>query len=335
MRSVSCRRAVVVLAALAMSLAGGPAQADPPFSGTIFIDPNIITSADRSTFQSAVYTGQGLRTMFDRRVDDFVEYDAFLFDATFDDGLTVEIQVNPEFGNSGAAQAEADKYGEVIGRLPTALRVDVQTVWIHQGTEPFGGGNNNLLIHTGQAALYEADGILEETFVHEAAHTSLDAAHAEAAGWLDAQSADGEFISTYARDNPLREDIAESFLPYLAVRYRADRIPQSLADTINATIPNRIAYFAAQEFDLYPIPRAADFNQDGAVDGGDLSRWQGDFGASAGSDADRDGDSDGVDFLIWQQQLEAAAAAVPEPAAIIAAGAACCFWAFKRRLCRS
>ena len=154
----------------------------------------------------------------------------------------------------------------VIGRLPTVLRADVQTVWIHQGTEPFGGGNNNLLIHTGQADLYAADGILEETFVHEASHTSLDATHAAAPGWLAAQTADGEFISTYAHDYPNGEDIAESFLPYLAVRYRSDRISQSLFDTISQTIPNRIDYFDDQSFDMYPIVirLAGDYNDNGS-----------------------------------------------------------------------
>jgi hypothetical protein len=104
----------------------------------------------------------------------------------------------------------------VIGKLPTALRAEVQTVWIHRGTQPFGGGNNNVLIHTGQADLYFADGILEETLVHEASHTSLDTPHASAAGWLAAQAADAEFISTYARDNADREDFAESFLALLS-----------------------------------------------------------------------------------------------------------------------
>jgi uncharacterized repeat protein (TIGR01451 family) len=91
--------------------------------------------------------------------------------------------------------------------------------------------------------------------VHEAAHTSLDATHASAPAWLSSQTADGTFISTYARDNPNREDIAESFLPYLAVRYRSDRISQSIADTIWQTIPNRIAYFDNQSFNMFPAPK--------------------------------------------------------------------------------
>ncbi len=234
-------------------LTGQVVQANPPFSGTIFIDPDIITSSDRTAFQGVSYAGQGLRLMFDRRSNSWIHVNAYLFNASFDDGLTCEIQVNPEFGGSVAALAEAQKYGSVIGRLPTALRLSVETVWIHQGTQLFGGGNNNLLIHTGQADLYESEGILEEALVHEASHTSLDAAHAAAPGWLAAQVADGEFISAYARDFPSREDIAESFLPYLAIRHRSNRISALLADTIGRTIPNRLAYFDAQTFNMYPL----------------------------------------------------------------------------------
>ena len=240
-----------------------PLVFDPPYSGTIFIDPDIITEEDLSTFIEAPYAGQGVRTMYDRRVNNWITVTAYLFDATFNDGLTSEIQVNPEFGSSDSAFIEAEKYGIEIGRLPTALRDDVETVWIHRGTQPFGGGNNNILIHIGQAMNYINDGILEETLVHEAAHTSLDANHAASSGWLTAQTMDGEFISTYAQDNPDREDIAESFLPYLAIRYRSDRIDQSTFEIITQTIPNRIQYFDDQLFNLYPITTLA--NEDGPL----------------------------------------------------------------------
>ena len=228
-------------------------EVDPPYSGTIFIDPDIITEDDLSTFIEAPYAGQGVRTMYDRRVNDWITVTAYLFDASFNDGLTSEIQVNPEFGSSDSAFIEAEKYGIEIGRLPTALRADVETVWIHQGTQPFGGGNNNILIHIGQALNYINDGILEETLVHEAAHTSLDAYHSNSSGWIAAQTMDGEFISTYAQDYPDREDIAESFLPYLAIRYRSERINQQTFDIITQTIPNRIQYFDDQSFNMYPI----------------------------------------------------------------------------------
>ncbi|MBA3480585.1 MAG: pre-peptidase C-terminal domain-containing protein [Pirellulales bacterium] len=68
---------------------------------------------------------------------------------------------------------------------------------------------------------------------------------------------------------------------------------------------------------------AADFDQDGDVDGEDLSRWQTGFGnpgdASTG-DSDQDLDVDGDDFLAWQRQLGSGVAAslqaVPEPTAL-------------------
>ncbi|HSG08809.1 MAG TPA: hypothetical protein VLA36_10660 [Longimicrobiales bacterium] len=229
----------------------------PPFWGTIFIDPDIITQADPTTFIGLSYAGRESRTMYDRRVSNWITLEPYLFLADFDDGLHAEVQVNPEFGSPEAAQVEAERYAEVIGRLPTALRTDVETVWIHRGTNPFGGGNRNLLIHTGQADLYEEDGILEETFVHEAAHTSLDAYHAAHPNWVAAQVGDGTFISTYAQDNPTREDIAESYLTYLAVRYRSDRISPELGATIRVAIPFRFAYFDQLPLDMYPIvPRA-------------------------------------------------------------------------------
>lgn len=52
-----------------------------------------------------------------------------------------------------------------------------------------------------------------------------------------------------------------------------------------------------------PAFRDADFDTSGAVDGVDLSQWEGDYGDNGDSDADGDGDSDGNDFLVWQKQL--------------------------------
>ena len=230
-----------------------PPPTAPPFSGTIFIDPDIITAQDPTTFTGLTPAGRGMRSMFDRRVNAFVTLDAYLFNATFDDGLAAEVQVNPEFGSVAASQSVAQLYAREIGRLPTALRRDMRTVWIHQGVQPFGGGNNNILIHTGQADRYVADGILEETLAHEAAHTSLDAEHRASAGWLAAQNSDPTFISTYARDNPTREDVAETIVPWIAVRYRADRISAAMRATITAAIPNRIAYLNGLGLQMHPI----------------------------------------------------------------------------------
>ena len=228
-------------------------QLDPPFSGTVWIDPDIITSSDPTAFQDITAAGRGERTMFDRRVNDWITINAYLFNAQFDDGLTTEIQVNPEFSSASDAMVEANKYGRAIGQLPTVLRTNVETVWIHKGDHLWGGGNNNILIHVGMVSDWRKE-FLEEVLVHEAAHTSLDGIHSKAPAWIAAQEADGNYISTYARDYPKREDIAESFLPYMAVRYRLARVSPSYEQTILKTMPNRIAYFDAQSFDdMYPI----------------------------------------------------------------------------------
>jgi hypothetical protein len=225
----------------------------PPFWGTIVIDPDIITPDDPTTFVSLTYAGTGVREMHDRRFGDVI-LEPYLFLAEYDDGLTIEIQVNPEFGTKDNAEFYALKYAEVIGRLPTGLRIDVETSWIHKGEELFGGGDNNLLIHTDYSEIiYEEQGILEEVLIHEAAHVSLDTYHAESAGWLEAQSKDCDFISLYAKDYPMREDLAESYLPYFALRYRPDRISEFLKRQIEHFIPNRIEYFDELSIDMYPI----------------------------------------------------------------------------------
>lgn len=230
----------------------------PPYWGTIFVDPDIIKDSDPNCFRTIVASGQGKRTMYDRRVEKFVERVPFLFTATYADGYTIEVQVNPEFGSHARAMPDARKYARAIGFLPAELRKDIQTMWIHKGDKLFGGGNNNILIHTEQGVKYEKDGILEETLVHEASHTSLDAYHAKAPAWVAAQKADGIAISTYAKDHPEREDIAETYLLYFALKYRPDRISEEMKKTIRQTIPNRINYFESQSFKMFPVVNGND-----------------------------------------------------------------------------
>ncbi len=228
---------------------------NPPFSGTIFIDPNIVTSEDSSTFISSVYQGVGLRNMYDRRNGgSWQNLNAYLYLTNFSDDLFTEIQINPEFSPE-EAEKEALKYGFLIGQLPRGLRRDVRSVWIHKGTELYGGGNNSILIHTGQSLEYEKSGIIEETLIHEAAHTSIDSyiypsAKISGKKWIDATNSDQQFISNYAKEEPLREDVAESFLPYIAVRFKSNRISKCMSDIILSANVYRFMFFDSMNFDL-------------------------------------------------------------------------------------
>ncbi|MFI1773469.1 hypothetical protein [Thalassobellus citreus] len=218
-------------------------QVKPPYHGTIFMNPNIVKDSDPSSLISITYTSVKMVKMFDRRKNDWITVNAYLFDVKWNDGLTSRAQVNSEFGNLNTATIEAKKYAFLIGQLPYVLRIGINEIWIQKGTKPFGGGNHSILIHTGQSVIYEKDGIIEETLIHEACHTSLDSIHAKSINWKKSQKDDHHYISTYAKENPIREDIAESFLTWFAIRYRKNRMSSIDYNKITQTIPNRLKYF--------------------------------------------------------------------------------------------
>lgn len=86
-------------------------------------------------------------------------------------------------------------------------------------------------------------------------------------------------------------------------------------------------------------PIDGDYNNDGTVDGLDLTLWSeffGQAGENLASDGDEDGDVDGNDFLIWQRNFgngtaTPAVAAVPEPTGIVLLATAIGALAYRRR----
>ena len=61
--------------------------------------------------------------------------------------------------------------------------------------------------------------------------------------WKQAMAADRKFISTYAKNYPDREDVAESATSWYATRIRTERQPVSDVDVTESTIPNRMNLF--------------------------------------------------------------------------------------------
>ena len=240
------------IAFILLAFAVQQANAEPPYQGTVWLDPDILTEEDPTTFTGIDYMGRGSRVMYDRRVENWIVRNCYLFSATYSDGNPIEIQVNPEFGSRLAAQEPAAFYAEIFGRLPAGLRRDAESSWIHKGDAAWGGGNNNFLIYVDSLDIVN-NNLIEEVLIHEGVHTSMDADYSMHPNWRKAQQDDPDFISTYARDFPDREDLAESYLPYLAIRYRRDRIPEEMARTIEATMPNRIAFFDSLDIDLAPM----------------------------------------------------------------------------------
>jgi len=231
---------------------------EPPYGGTIFVTGNIITSTDRSVYDSLVYKGTDRRTMYDRRNGGgFIDHNPFLYDAYFSDGLVTEIQINSEF-SVDQSLLEAEKYGFLIGQMSKDLRKHVETMWIHKGLEGYGGGNYNILVHTGMSEFYESyytGNIIEETLLHEATHTSVDAyvypdRLTNGEEWIKAVDKDNCYISDYARDYPYREDLAELMPLYIAVKFFPDRISEDDRNKILSCCINRILYLDSLSLDL-------------------------------------------------------------------------------------
>ena len=264
MKKLNLTTAAVVAALCAWPAAG------QPFQGTAFMSPNVITAADPTTLQSVEYIGRGERVIWDYRVLDWITVDAYLFNASIG-SRDVEFQVNPEFGSEAAARSEIGIYAESLGRLPAVLLANLAKVHVNAGRpahpdavrlQPprrvFGGNrfDQSITVHTGTGEEYQAGGFLEEVLFHEGAHVSIDRDVLNDPAWRDAQQADGGFISDYARDNPDREDVAESILPYFAVRLVPGRLPPADHDAIEKAIPARLRYFDTQPFDWHPYTMA-------------------------------------------------------------------------------
>lgn len=230
--------------------------ASPPFSGTAYINANLITKTDPSTFESTTYQGQASRVVYDRRAESFITLsNAYVFKAKYKNGKVIEVIVNPEFGSSTEAKKYADKYAFYIGQFPVSINEKIAGIEVNRGNYALGGnsGTRAITIHTGRADEHEASGTIEETLFHEAVHTSFEDSHASAPGWLAAQKADNEFISTYARDFPTREDLSETVLLAIAASKFKSRLSTDQYNAITRAIPNRIKYLDGLNLNYAPL----------------------------------------------------------------------------------
>ena len=215
-----------------------------PYRRSVLITNNILNSSDNSAFTSIESIPDNPRYMYDfRNNGSWIRITPFLFKAKFSDDSEIEVQVNSEFENKTNAEKIALIYLEEIGRLPKLFRKNLERVWIHKGYENFAGGNNNFLIYHDTGLIHKEYGLLEEIFLHEGVHTSLDSDHSLSNGWINAQKADnGNFISDYAKQYPKREDLAETIPVCFALKYKRERLSDHTIKKIEKTIPNRIEY---------------------------------------------------------------------------------------------
>ena len=234
------------------------AQQTPPYAGTVYLDHSWVAPEDPTSLTEVTYQGQEFATLFDRRVNAFRYVSTYSYALIFSDGVSVMARVNTEFPQEEAL-AIAEKWGNVLGQLPLGLLAGLGELHLQPGDQLMGGNDatnpTHVLIHTVHGDRNLSLGWAEEELLHELAHAVLQHLQNSSA-WLDAQSADNCYISSYAADYQTREDVAESLAPYLALKLRPERVRASDQQKISDCIPARIAvfddYFESNDIDLYP-----------------------------------------------------------------------------------
>lgn len=240
--------------ALVLLLAAGaaPAEDGPLYDSMADTVFDLVRSDDPTAFVCLDHDGRAMRRIWDKRIDGEPTVEAHTYTARFADGLTTQVNVNPEFGSEEAARAEAETMMEALGRLPTRMREGVGRFGIHDGTPTFsagprGGGEGprgergRIIAYAGRARERAAKDGLEETLFHEAVHATLDAEWADAPEWRAAQEADGRFLTAYGAENPGSEDLADTAPFAHALMRHPGRVPPVDTADIRAAIPHRLA----------------------------------------------------------------------------------------------
>ena len=226
---------------------GFPADpADPePIASTGSNGWDLITVNDPSAFVCVEDLGQGPEEFLPATKDGGYQRveDAYLYRAWFSDGTVIDMRVHPEIGSKADADAELDRYLVPLGQLPTVLRRDIGRFAVRLGDNTATASQGEgMMLQSGNASVRLADRRLEETLFHESVHTSLDPVYAyqRSQAWLDAQEADGRWLTEYGRENPDSEDLAETALYGYAVLHHPERLPAGVAAEIVARVPNRL-----------------------------------------------------------------------------------------------
>ena len=228
---------------------------DPPYVTSL--NSHYIVDSDPTAFQNLQFNGIATRNMYDRRTSTFNDVaNCYIFSVFFDDGLTTEFSVNPDVGSLDSAGVYVQKYAPYLGQIPTAFRTNLQQVWLQPGNYNAGGDSDGwILLHIDYVEEFIRTGQISEVLLHEGVHVSIEKDYINATAWHNAQRDDNAFITDYARENPDREDFAESFSLYIIYQYLPHRMEQEVLTNIETYMPHR-SHFFEQNFEninLYPL----------------------------------------------------------------------------------
>ena len=215
-------------------------------------DLEFITTEDPHTFLCLDDIGRERREMPDRRTDQLFADDTFIFAARFSDRNELEIWAHPTFGTLKNARRHVEMIVKPLGRLPSFMRQRLSHVVLHEGDQvAFAEDKGHFFVlYSENVKRRIRTHDIEETIFHEAVHATLDDDYRRSADWLEAQKADGAYVTHYAANQPDTEDMAESALFAYAILYHPGRLPRHIEDEVRLVMPNRLDYFSTLFADL-------------------------------------------------------------------------------------
>lgn len=168
----------------------------------------------------------------------------FVYTASYRNGDVVKIQITNTSDEEQAYDVAYD-YANTLGQLPSTLRIGFRMIRI-------GVGNGNPYSEQDMVQTYTDLGInrmgfTEENLMHDLAHISLNSRGGliNEARWKEAMAKDNFYPSVYAEHHhsgngdPYIEDVPETIVIYLAVRWRPERFDTSMIDFYNLKMQHR------------------------------------------------------------------------------------------------
>ena len=222
------------------------AHAAPIYQNSVVSnDLDFIRSDDPGVFACLMYEGRFRAEMPDKRRNKLFSNDVYTYTALFEDGTAVGIWVHPDVGSQDAARTLALLTANPVGKLPTIMRSRLDHVVIHSGNETAFSEDRGrfFVLYSQNMANRIRNHDLEETVFHESVHATLDYPKLTSSEWTNAQRADGDFITTYAKRKPRKEDMAESALFAWALLIHPGRLPKNVERQLRSIMPSRLAFF--------------------------------------------------------------------------------------------
>ena len=236
-----------------------------------WLPSSFITQEDPTTFKKLIFKKEkNITTSNSERRGDLKKnktklFRGFIFEAEYEDNITVEIFVEYEKDKKDFEKAEKEAliFSRMFGQMPHFLKIYTDRIYVHKTDK---GANlwwvmyNKREFHLkstpcrkyfNQKVRYSRCAVI---MAHELSHILQQLTGViSPSKWGTARKLDKKkYCSKYAKTNS-KEDFAESVICWIASRHKSNRITQFDVKKINYFIPNRLKFFDEMNFNMYPM----------------------------------------------------------------------------------